>query len=252
MFNYFQAYGADRDRSLNIPNETDHNVLSARDFVAWYNGLPGTKNLRPNLSEHKSVAIVGQGNVAVDVARILLSPIDLLAKTDITEHALRELRASQVKRVYLVGRRGPLQAAFTIKELREMTKLPDVRIQWRTEDFLGVADELANLARPRKRLTELMLASVAAQERTSGSKELRPIFLRSPKSIDTNNNHLLVSVNQLVGDRAEATVVTEIIESDLVLRSIGYKSISLDDDLNFDERAGFVRNLGGMDIFTLL
>lgn len=182
--------------------------------------------------------------MAIDVARILLSPIDSLERTDITANALRELRASQVQRVYLVGRRGPLQAAFTIKELREMTKLPDVRIRWRTEDFLGVAEEVANLARPRKRLTELMLASVAEQERTAGKRELLPIFLRSPKSID-GHNRLLVSVNQLVGDRAEATVVTELVESDLVMRSIGYKSRSLDKDINFNEGAGYVNNLGG-------
>lgn len=192
---------------------------------------------------------MGQGNVAVDVARIMLSPIESLQRTDITEHALRELRASQVQRIFLVGRRGPLQAAFTIKELREMTKLPDVRIHWRTEDFLGIAEELPNLPRPRKRLTELMLASVAEQNRTSGSRELHPIFLRSPKSID-GQNRLLVSVNQLVGDRAESTVVTELIESDMVMRSIGYKSRSLDEDLNFDDKAGFVKNLGGKFCLT--
>lgn len=192
---------------------------------------------------------MGQGNVAVDVARIMLSPIESLQRTDITEHALRELRASQVQRIFLVGRRGPLQAAFTIKELREMTKLPDVRIHWRTEDFLGIAEELPNLPRPRKRLTELMLASVAEQNRTSGSRELHPIFLRSPKSID-GQNRLLVSVNQLVGDRAESTVVTELIESDMVMRSIGYKSSSLDEDLNFDDKAGFVKNLGGKFCLT--
>lgn len=242
-----KAYGAEHDRPLSIPNENSQNVLSAREFVAWYNGLPGTENYSPNLNKHKAVAIVGQGNVAIDVARILLSPIDQLQRTDITEHALHELRASQIQRIYLVGRRGPLQAAFTIKELREMTKLPDVRIRWRTEDFLGIAEEVPNLPRPRKRLTELMLASVAEQERTSGRREFHPIFLRSPKSIDAQNR-LLVSVNQLEGDRAVPTVVTELVESDLVMRSIGYKSVSLDEDLNFHE-SGHVNNLGGKLIF---
>lgn len=190
------------------------------------------------------MAIIGQGNVAVDVARILLSPVDELAKTDITEQSLAALAASTVKRVHLIGRRGPLQAAFTIKELREMTKLPDVRVIWRPEDFAGIAEQVATLARPRKRITELMLSNLAEQCKQNGSREFRPIFLRSPKVIEDGKT-LQMTVNRLDGDRAVATSDSERIEADLVLRSIGYKSISMDSELNFDERHGLVCNVGG-------
>lgn len=149
-----------------VPNVIENedkctNILLAREFVAWYNGLPGTENLHPNLTG-ESVSIIGQGNVAIDVARILLSPLDVLSKTDITANALAVLSSSQVKHVNLIGRRGPLQAAFTIKELREMTKLPNVHIVWRPEDFNGIPDQLTNLPRPRKRITELTLSNLAA------------------------------------------------------------------------------------------
>ena len=129
-----KTYGADKDALLNIPNE--NKTISAREFVAWYNGLPGYENFNPDLSGD-SAMLLGQGNVAVDVARILLSSVDQLAKTDITSYALESLSRSNIKKVFLVGRRGPLQVAFTIKELREMLKLPNVDTIWRPEDFNG-------------------------------------------------------------------------------------------------------------------
>lgn len=238
-----QSYGAEKDRKLNIPNEYPSNVLSAREFVAWYNGLPGTESYQPNLNA-RTVAIIGQGNVAIDVSRILLSPIDALAKTDITNFALQALSESKVEKVYLIGRRGPLQAAFTIKELREMTKLPGVNIRWRGEDFIGINEELPNLPRPRKRLTELMLSNLSQQQYEQGKKSFIPIFLRSPQYIDGSNN-LVLSINNLVGNSAVATSATEMLETDLIMRSIGYKSVCLDKDLNFDEKQGFVNNVGG-------
>lgn len=91
-------------------------MFSARDFVGWYNGLPEKRELMPDLSCDTAV-ILGQGNVALDVARILLTPPEHLEKTDITEASLGVLRQSQVKTVWIVGRRGPLQVAFTIKVL---------------------------------------------------------------------------------------------------------------------------------------
>lgn len=193
------------------------------------------------------MAIVGQGNVAVDVARILLAPVDALRRTDITASALAALHASTVQRVYLVGRRGPLQAAFTIKELREMTKLPDVQCRWRPDDFLGIADELPNLTRPRKRLTELMLGSLAANSSADDGgtqREFRPIFMRSPLQVEPDNR-LRLSVNRLVGARAEPTAATELLECDLVMRSIGYKAINLDESVNFNAARGHVNHHDG-------
>lgn len=142
--NLFQTYGADQDRTLGIPNESLRNVLSAREFVAWYNGLPGFEELNPDLSG-RTLTLLGQGNVAVDVARIVLSGVDQLKKTDITEYALEALSRSNIRKVLLVGRRGPLQAAFTIKELREMIKLPHCATNWRPSDFHRMLHDLCVL-----------------------------------------------------------------------------------------------------------
>lgn len=104
------TYGASKDKVLGIPGEDAcRNVYSARAFVGWYNGLPEYRDLAPDLTMGENAVIVGQGNVALDVARILLTDVDALRKTDISEYALEELAKSKVKRVQVVGRRGPLQ-----------------------------------------------------------------------------------------------------------------------------------------------
>ena len=104
------AYGASRDRMLRIPGEeTIKGVFSARAFVGWYNGLPEYAGLAPDLTQGEEVVIIGQGNVALDVARILLQDPEVLRSSDITEHAIESLKRSKIKRVRVVGRRGPLQ-----------------------------------------------------------------------------------------------------------------------------------------------
>lgn len=106
------AYGAAKDRALGIPGESGlRGVYSARQFVGWYNGLPDYAGLAPDLSKGEEAVIIGQGNVALDVARILLEDIDVLRRTDITEEALAQLASSRVKRVHVVGRRGPMQVS---------------------------------------------------------------------------------------------------------------------------------------------
>ena len=104
------AYGASKDRTLNVPGEfTIKGIYSARAFVGWYDGLPEYAHLAPDLTAGEEAVIIGQGNVAVDVARILLMDVDVLRKTDITEYALETLSKSRVKKVSIVGRRGPMQ-----------------------------------------------------------------------------------------------------------------------------------------------
>jgi adrenodoxin-NADP+ reductase len=103
------SYGADEDRQLGIPGEDLDGVFSARAFVGWYNGLPQFQHLKPDLQAGEHAVVIGQGNVALDVARILLSPVDALRHTDITEQAIQTLSESRVKHVKVVGRRGPLQ-----------------------------------------------------------------------------------------------------------------------------------------------
>lgn len=104
------AYGASKDRKLGILNEDSlSGIYSARAFVGWYNGLPEYADLSPDLHAGEEAAIIGQGNVALDVARILLTDVDRLRRTDITEHALAALSQSRVKKVRVIGRRGPMQ-----------------------------------------------------------------------------------------------------------------------------------------------
>ena len=112
------AYGATKDSKLGIPGEdTLKGIYSARDFVGWYNGLPEHADLEPDLESGEDAIIIGQGNVALDVARTLLTDVDILRRTDMTEYALATLAKSRVKRVRVVGRRGPMQVRCLIRLL---------------------------------------------------------------------------------------------------------------------------------------
>lgn len=107
------AYGASEDKKLGIPNESAlKGIYSAREFVGWYNGLPEYADLAPDLTQGDEAVIIGQGNVALDVARMMLENVDVLRKSDITESAIETLSKSRVKRVHIVGRRGPMQVCF--------------------------------------------------------------------------------------------------------------------------------------------
>lgn len=112
------AYGAGKDRTLGIPGESKlQGIYSARHFVGWYNGLPEYAGLAPNLTKGEEAVIIGQGNVALDVARMLLEDVDVLRRTDITEEALAQLASSRVKRVHIVGRRGPMQVGVPERQV---------------------------------------------------------------------------------------------------------------------------------------
>jgi adrenodoxin-NADP+ reductase len=152
------TYWTDEDRKLGIPGEHLNNVIGARDLVSVYNGLPGYENFDVNL-DTETVVIVGVGNVSIDVARLILTPVDVLKKFDVTDSWLENLATSKVKRVVLVGRRGPLHVSFTIKEFREMIKLQDTKIILHKDQYLTIKDEVAKLQRPRKRLIELLVNS---------------------------------------------------------------------------------------------
>jgi adrenodoxin-NADP+ reductase len=108
------SYGAGQEKSLGIRNENEpiKNIFSARAFVGWYNGLPQYRDLGPDLTCTDTAVVIGQGNVALDVSRILLMDVVELSKTDITEYALETLKKSQIRNVIIVGRRGPLQVSI--------------------------------------------------------------------------------------------------------------------------------------------
>uniref|UniRef100_A0A0B7AF05 NADPH:adrenodoxin oxidoreductase, mitochondrial n=1 Tax=Arion vulgaris TaxID=1028688 RepID=A0A0B7AF05_9EUPU len=250
------CYGASDSKTLDIPGENLPNVLSARSFVGWYNGLPQDKELPVSL-DCESAVVLGHGNVAIDVARILLTPISVLEKTDISEHALEILRKSRVTKVHIVGRRGPLQVAFTIKELREMIKLSGTRTVIHSADVEGLDKIIDKLPRPRRRLTELMYKTAVTPSSadttmwTQASKEWRLVFLRSPVRICHNSSGSVTgvefAVNQLQGEKSEnqkydTTDLRETIDCGLVLSSIGYRSLAMDSSLPFDSIKGVIVN----------
>lgn len=248
------TYGADENRLINIPGEDLANVISARKIVGWYNGNPADSDLKIDLSGG-SCAIIGQGNVAIDVARILLTPIDLLRATDITQHALETLSTSKVKEVHLIGRRGPLQAAFTIKELREVIKLPNCSTYLTESDFAGIAELLPNLTRPRKRITELMLTTLKTPQKSTAKKFI-PTFFKSPIELLGNSNaqvqQVILGLNQIDKSNkdfskhsAKLTEARETLGCDLLVSSIGYKSIQMDSNLPFNSKQGVVQNDNG-------
>ncbi|XP_029977268.1 NADPH:adrenodoxin oxidoreductase, mitochondrial [Sphaeramia orbicularis] len=251
------SYGAEGNRTMGVPGEQLAGVYSAQNFVGWYNGLPSCQELNPDLSCETAV-ILGQGNVALDIARILLSPVDILKKTDITQPTLEALERSQIRNVLIIGRRGPLQIACTIKELREMVNLPDTRPEMVAADFNGVAEALKDVPRPRKRLTELMLKTALdtpgekeQERRNKASRSWGFRFFRSPVEVLGDPDSMRVvgirlAVNRLEGEgegaRAVLTGEVEDVKCGLVISSIGYKSVPIDPSVPFDSRKAIVPN----------
>ncbi|KAM7213577.1 hypothetical protein V8F06_011021 [Rhypophila decipiens] len=251
------AYGSSKDKTLGIPGESSlKGIYSAREFVGWYNGLPEHADLAPDLTQGDEAVIIGQGNVALDVARMLLEDVDVLRKSDITAHALETLSKSTIKRVHVVGRRGPMQAAFTIKEVRELMKLPSVSFHPVDESL--VPSDIKTLPRAPKRLMEILL-KYSNQPSSSRSKSWSLDFCLSPKSFLPDP----FSASQLGSTEFERTSLSDpfspnayalgtnsrvTIPSSIAFRSIGYKSTPLgefaDIGVPFDERRGVISNDG--------
>ncbi|XP_073540162.1 NADPH:adrenodoxin oxidoreductase, mitochondrial [Phyllobates terribilis] len=254
------SYGAEEKRELGIPGEHLPGVYSARDFVGWYNGLPDNRYLSPDLSSETAV-ILGQGNVALDIGRMLLSPLELLKKTDVTQPALEALSQSKVKKVWLVGRRGPLQVAFTIKELREMINLPGTRPISDPSDFQGLGNILKDLPRPRKRLTELLVKSALeapgekeTARRTQCNREWGLRFFRNPVAVLPSEDGkraagVRLAVTRLEGSGESAVAVptdkTEDLPCGLILSSIGYRSVPIAPGVPFLLKQGIIPNIMG-------
>ncbi|KAI3754244.1 hypothetical protein L1987_54023 [Smallanthus sonchifolius] len=254
------AYGAESDRVFGIPGEELSGVHSAREFVWWYNGHPDFSQLAPDLKNTDTAIVLGQGNVALDVARILLRSPAELATTDIASHALAALRESSIRKVYLVGRRGPAQAACTAKELREILAIKNLYVNIK-QDHLQITsaneEEMKN-SRIRRRVFDLLSkASLSSQTHlSSGQPELHFTFFRKPdKFIESNDKSGHVagvnfekttlkgsagSGNQIAAGTGEY----DDLKCGLVLKSIGYKSIPVD-GLPFDHSKGVVPNISG-------
>ena len=263
------AYGASKDRQLGIPGENLKGVISARAFVGWYNGLPEYADLKPDLQSGDTAAIIGQGNVALDIARFLLSPVDLLKETDVAEHALEALSKSQVRNVKVIGRRGPMQAPYTIKELRELMNLPGVGFapppeSW--DDLIQV--ERKKLPRQLKRIAEL-LEKGAKTPMESADKAWQLGYLRTPTEFLGSNGQQLEAVGfektdytadaraLVTGDpqkdlntirkiKVKGTGSKALIHANLAFRSVGYQAEPLpgfeDLGIPFDKDLGIIPN----------
>ncbi|MEU0504437.1 FAD-dependent oxidoreductase [Nocardia sp. NPDC005998] len=247
------AVGASSDRRLGVPGEDLPGSHSATEFVAWYNGHPDFADRHFDLSAERAV-IVGNGNVALDVARVLTVDPDELAKTDIADYALDALRASNIREVVVLGRRGPLQAAYTSPEFLALAHLKGVDI---VVDEADLALDPASQAllddpevEPSLQLKYTLAEEFAAGHRDPANKRIVFRYLTSPtalhgtehvESVEFAHNELVSENDQLV---ARATDRTETLETGLVLRSIGYKGEPIK-DLPFDERRAVVPNEHG-------
>ncbi|XP_048598167.1 NADPH:adrenodoxin oxidoreductase, mitochondrial isoform X1 [Brassica napus] len=236
-------------------------VFSAREFVWWYNGHPDYSSLKPDLKSSDTAVILGQGNVALDVARIFLRPTTELASTDIATHALSALEESSIRKVYLVGRRGPVQAALTAKELREILGIKNLHIRIKETDLsvTPADEEEMKSSRARKRIYELLSKAAAAAKGTSegdcGQRELHFVFFRQPERFlesDESKGHvsgvnLEKTILESVGSGKQIAVGTgefEDINCSMVLKAIGYKSVPVN-GLPFDHKKGIVPNVRG-------
>jgi len=229
--------GTQADRKLGIPGEDLERSHSATEFVAWYNGHPDYRHLEFDLSQER-VAVIGVGNVAVDVARILCRTHNELSKTDIADYALEALKNSNVKEVYMLGRRGPAQAAFTNPEVKELGELEDADAFIPKDEAIPDALSKAQLEAEPDRTTQRKLEIIkelSDNESQSKSKRLVIRFLVSPTElIDDGKGRvggLQLVKNELYATetgklRPRATATTEILDATLVFRSVGYKGVA--------------------------
>lgn len=267
------SYGASLSNPLNIAGRDLQNVYQALALVGWYNGHPAFADLHVDLTSIKNVSVIGQGNVALDVARMLLKDPKELDDTDLPTPILDVLHKSSVESVSVVGRRGPAQVAFTTKELREMVNLSGVRYDGVQGELMDQAKKEVEKDRVRKRLLGLMEKPSTTSD---GTRHFEIDFLRSPKrfipsaqdssrvgSVEYALNTLLpeqptpaspgspneatpTPMTKSAGAKAMPTGATVIKKADMVVESVGYRSEGLESDMvPFDSSKGRVRNVGG-------
>src|SRR6201991_591921 len=195
------AVGAQSDRALNIPGEDLPGSVPAVDFVGWANAHPHFEEMAPDLSGARAV-VVGNGNVALDVARILVTDPDVLAETDIADHALESLRPRGVEEVVIIGRRGPLQSAFTTLELRELADLEGLDVIVDPAPLEGINDEDLEAADKTTKNNIKVLRGYAGREPRPGHRRMVFRFLTSPIEIKGGERveSIVLGRNELVSD----------------------------------------------------
>ncbi|HEY6409810.1 MAG TPA: FAD-dependent oxidoreductase [Ktedonobacteraceae bacterium] len=246
------AVGAQADRRMGIPGEDLPNTFPALSFVGWYNGHPDYCDLPLDLSGTRAI-VVGNGNVAMDVTRMLVLSPDTLQKTDIASHALEKLRESKIREVVVLGRRGAAQAAFTTPEIKELGKLEgvDVIVDPHTIELDPASLLEIEADRTAKANLECLHAYATRTEHTA-PRRITMRFLASPVEIVGVNGRMTavrIERNELVVDsngglRSKGTGTFERISAGLVMRSIGYRSVPIE-GVPFDHATSTINNIAG-------
>jgi ferredoxin--NADP+ reductase len=239
------AVGTQSDRALGIPGEDLPGSVAAVDFVGWYNAHPHFTEMSPDISTGRAV-VIGNGNVAIDVARILVTDPDVLAETDIADHALDALHDRGVAEVVIVGRRGPLEGAFTTLELRELGELAGVDVVVDPADVESITDEQATAAGKTTAANIKVLRGYSTREPRDGMRRIVFRFCTSPIEITGNDSveTIVLGRNELFTDEhgrvaAKDTGQRETLPAQLVVRAVGYRGVAIP-GLPFDERAGTI------------
>jgi len=236
------AVGAQTDRRMGIPGEDLPGSWAATEFVAWYNGHPDFQELQFDLSGERAV-VIGNGNVAVDVVRMLALTPEELATTDTTDAAIAAFNSARFGEIVMVGRRGPAQAAFTTPELQELGELAGADVIVEARDLEGAEPTDTNSER-----NLAVLREYAAREPSGKPKRLVLRFLQSPVALLGDDRVEAVELvhNRLEADesgalRAVATDEHETLPAGIVFRSVGYRGVELP-GVPFDERSGTIPN----------
>lgn len=247
------AVGAQTDRHLGIPGEDLPGSVPAVDFVGWYNCHPHFKDMAVDLTGKRAV-VIGNGNVALDVARILVSDPAELRGTDIADHALELLEPRGIEEVVIIGRRGLLQATFTSPELRElgeMKSLENVDVVIAPEELAGITDADVEAAGKHAKANYKVLSGYVGREQHPGNRRIVFRFHTSPIEIrgEGRVEEIVLGRNELVIDEqgrvsARDTGEREVLPVDLVVRAVGYRGVPTP-GLPFDERSCTIPHADG-------
>ncbi|WP_210729892.1 MULTISPECIES: FAD-dependent oxidoreductase [unclassified Rhodococcus (in: high G+C Gram-positive bacteria)] len=247
------AVGASSDREFAIPGARLPGRGSATDFVAWYNGHPDHAERHYDLS-HKRAIVIGNGNVALDVARILTIDPERLAGTNVPPHALKALRESSIEEVLVVGRRGVAQSAFTVPEFAGLLGTSGVEVSTHRDEIVLDAASIALIETdelPHSVVQKLRLLQRLEDSESRGGKRIMLRYLLSPRRILGDAAVTGVEFDRMTLDtgidgtvRSIATGEVETVDTGLVLTSIGYRGVAIE-GVPFDEQAGIIPNHDG-------